>query len=584
MMLDIKFKNIWLPKSAIKAVTDTNEIVKIAEPTPKEKAAEQTKTARQITGNTIEIKFPFDFGTLAAIKTRIKSRRWNPDKKIWTASLTVSNIQALVDLGFEIGDRLKAILENANKTAAGSAPTQKLKLNGKIGKTLFPYQKAGIEFAEQCNGNVLIADEMGLGKTIQALGWLELHPEIRPAVIVVPASLKLNWQKEIDMWMSKKKKSVICSGRKPTKADKKALTKTDLIIINYDILSNEWLDEFKRIKIQAMIIDEVHMIKSPAAKRTKAVMKLKRMVNHTLALSGTPITNRPIELFTTIKMLAPQLFGSKFEFAQEFCNARHNGFGWDFSGAKNTEKLHKILTESIMIRRLKADVLKDLPAKMRSVVPMEITNRSVYIKAESDFISYLKKIDPEKAKSAERAETLVQIEGLKQLTIAGKIKACKLWIKEHLETNGKLVVFCTHKSTINHLMAAFKDVAVKLDGSTSQTDRQVVVDKFQTDDSVRLFVGNIKAAGVGITLTAASSVAFLEFPWTPAELDQGEDRIHRIGQEADSVNIYYLIADQTIETEIAELLDKKRKVIQSVLDGKEVEDENLLTELINKYK
>jgi YesN/AraC family two-component response regulator len=192
-------------------------------------------------------------------------------------------------------------------------------------------------------------------------------------------------------------------------------------------------------------------------------MKLKRMVKHTLALSGTPITNRPIELFTTIKMLAPQLFGSKFEFAQEFCNARHNGFGWDFSGAKNTEKLHKILTESIMIRRLKADVLKDLPAKMRSVVPVEITNRNIYVKAESNFIDYLKKIDPEKAKSAERAETLVQIEGLKQLTIEGKIKACKLWIKEHLETNGKLVVFCTHKSTINYLMDEFKDIAVKLD-------------------------------------------------------------------------------------------------------------------------
>ena len=420
---------------------------------------------------------------------------------------------------------------------------------------------------------------MGLGKTIQALAWLEIHPDVRPAVIIVPASLKLNWQKEIRQWMSTNRTVHICSGKK---ADAKITA--DIFIINYDILTNEWIEVFKNAGVQAMILDESHYIKNETAKRTKAVKKLHRIVKHTIALSGTPITNRPIEFYTTIKMLAPSLFGSKFQYAMQFCNAHNNGFGWDFNGAKNTDQLHNILTSSIMVRRLKKDVLKELPAKVISVVPMEINNRSTYLRAENDFIKYLREIDPAKAKAAERAETLVQIEGLKQLTIQGKIKVCIDWIKDHIETNGKLVIFCTHKNTIDLLMEAFGDIAVKLDGSTTQAERQEVVDRFQKDEKIRLFVGNIKAAGVGITLTAASSVAFLELGWTPGEHVQAEDRIHRIGQEADSVNIYYLLADRTIENDIASLLDKKRKVLDSVLDGVDTDQESLLSELLNIYR
>lgn len=582
MALNIRFKDVWLPLSAIKTVDDTKEVV-IVEIAKEEDKPKQIKQA-VIKGNQIHITFPFDVKTVAEVKTKIEGRRWEPNQKIWTAPATLQNAKMLKELEFEICSDLKKLIADHTKDVAGTDPVKDIDF-GHLDPILRNFQKAGVEFIEECNGNALVADEMGLGKTIQALAWLDIHPEIRPAVIIVPASLKLNWKKEIGQWMRNKKEVYVCSGRTvKSMADFSGFNTADIFIINYDILTDWWINQFKKAGVQAMVLDESHYIKNSTTKRAKAVKKLHRIVKHTIALSGTPITNRPIEFYTTIKLLAPQLFGSRFQYAMQFCNAHNNGYGWNFSGAKNTKQLHEILTSSIMVRRLKADVLKELPAKVISVVPMEINNRATYQKAEDNFIKYLREIDPAKAKAAERAETLVQIEHMKQLTIQGKMKACKDWIQDHIDTNGKLVVFCTHKSTIDLLMEEFKDIAVKLDGSTSQADRQIVVDRFQNDENVRLFVGNIQAAGVGITLTAASSVAFLELPWTPGACVQAEDRIHRIGQEASSCNIYYLLADQTIENEIADLLDQKRKILDSVLDGVDTDEASLLSELLNVYR
>jgi SWI/SNF-related matrix-associated actin-dependent regulator 1 of chromatin subfamily A len=158
------------------------------------------------------------------------------------------------------------------------------------------------------------------------------------------------------------------------------------------------------------------------------------------------------------------------------------------------------------------------------------------------------------------------------------------WIRNFLDTNGnKLVVFAVHKAAVDALMEEFKEQAVKVDGSVSAAGRDAAVRAFQEDPKIKLFVGNIQAAGVGLTLTAASSVAFLELPWTPGDLVQAEDRCHRIGQK-DNVNVYYLLADGTIEEKIAELLDEKRQVLEAVLDGKEVEETQLLSELIKSYQ
>jgi SNF2 family DNA or RNA helicase len=357
----------------------------------------------------------------------------------------------------------------------------------------------------------------------------------------------------------------------------------NIVIINYDILY-AWVDALQETQPQVLITDEAQLYKNNKAKRTRAIKMLGKNIPHIIALSGTPIVNRPIEMYNALKLIDPTIVPNFWEYAQRYCAARHNGYGWNFNGASNTEELHEKLTNTIMLRRLKKDVLSELPEKIHTMLPMEIDNRKEYTHAENNFIRWIRENQgKEAAERASNAETFTQIEALKQLAAKGKIKQAIEWIENFLDTNGKLVVFTTHKNTINILMEKFKEVATKVDGSVTGNARQEAVDKFQNDKTCCLFVGNIKAAGVGLTLTAASNVAFLELPWSPGEVERAADRVHRIGQK-NAVNIYYLLASNTIDERIARMLDDKRKVLDQVLDGKESAKESLLSTLINEYK
>jgi len=221
-----------------------------------------------------------------------------------------------------------------------------------------------------------------------------------------------------------------------------------------------------------------------------------------------------------------------------------------------------------MIRRTKDQVLEELPEKTRSLVPIEISNRREYNRVESEFLDWLEEQKgKEAADRASKVEQITKIEYLKQVAAKGKIHESINWIKDFLHSGEKLVVFATHREVIDKLFKAFGRVAVKIDGSVPVDRRQEIVEQFQTDAKIRLFIGNIQAAGVGLTLTAASNVAFLELGWTPALHDQAEDRCHRIGQK-DAVNIYYLLAEETIDERIAELLEDKRKVVDAVMSDK----------------
>ena len=439
------------------------------------------------------------------------------------------------------------------------------------------YQKHGVAHLERLNGNALLADEMGLGKTVQVIAWVALHEGIDHIVIACPLSVKLQWKKEFKKWCPSRKVELL-SGKTPY--DFKCST----VILNYDIIAG-WKKKLKKglHGTNLLVLDECHRIKNPKAKRTKAVMKMRKKFKHIIGVSGTPITDRPYNLYTIIQLIRPSLFPNFFRYAINFCDAKHTRWGWDFSGAKNTKTLNKILKSTIMIRRLKKDVIKELPAKTRTVIPMDIENRREYCRAENNFGEWLRNSPEAKNKVTVKSK----VEALMQLCLIGKMDACFSWLDDFLETGKKLVVFATHHKTVDLLMKRYKKNAVQYDGRCSSKEKDKAKHSFIHNRKINLFCANLQAAGVGIDglQEVCSDTCHIELGWSPGDLDQADDRVHRIGQKADAVNAYYLIADGTIESEKATLLDRKRKVLLSVLDGVgKVSKRDLLTALIRKYK
>lgn len=519
----------------------------------------------------IKITFPFSKDDVAHVRI-LAGRKYHNDgsAKYWTCPLTIDNAEALHFWEFELDSKL---LKFIGKSRVQTNTLQEIEVPN-LKMKLFPFQKLGVSFIEARNGRALIGDEMGLGKTAQALAWLQLHPKRRPAIIVVPASLKLNWEREALMWMPNPNVQIL-NGQK----DDLPIT-GDIIIINYDILPY-WKNKLRNTQPQVLIVDEFHLIKNNRANRTKAIKILARHIPHVIGLSGTPIINRPREVDNIVRMIDNTILPPFWNCAHKFYGARHNGFGWDFNGATNIKEFHELLTSTVMLRRKKEDVLPELPPKIRTILPIELDNQKEYNRAETHFLKWLQENKgTEVAKRAQHIEALARIEALKQLTIKGKMKQAIKWIGNFLDTNGKLITFCTHIATVDKLMNTFNKIAVRVDGKVTGMKRDKAIQVFQSDNKMRLFVGNIKAAGIGINLTAAASVAFLELGWSPGEHDQAEGRPDRIGQKAQCINIYYLIAAGTIEERIAKLIDKKRKVTNQVLDGAETEDSSLLTELL----
>lgn len=564
----------WFPKSLIKNwhEIDTTKVVEVKKEEVKKEAVEKkaVKKASLYNDSQIRIQFDFNYDTLEQVKS-LSKRSYNSSEKIWYAAVTFDNIKKLKSFGFDLSKELNTIIANEFeiKNAKNNVEITGLK------KTLMPFQEVGVNFLINRNGRAIIGDEMGLGKTVQALGYIH-HSKERPAIIVCPASLKGNWKNEVEAWIPNAKVNVISSG-KNTKLTKDE----DIVIINYDILS-KWKDEIKKIEPKIIVLDESHSIKNSKALRTKAAMSIAKKIPHVIALSGTPAINRPAELFNSIRLIEPKLFANFYEFGMKYCGATHNGYGWNFNGSSNLSELYEIL-KNVMIRRKKIDVLSDLPEKRFSFVPIELTNEKEYRDAENDIINYIKQTKGRLAASkAESAETLVKIANLRRLAAKGSLANSFDWIDNFIEgSDQKLVIFANHREIIDEVVNRYKDMAVKIDGSVKPELRTDIVNRFQHDDSIRIFVGNIKAAGVGLTLTAASNVVFLELPWTPGELSQAEDRCHRIGQK-NSVNIWYLLPKNTIEETLAKMIDSKRKVLAEVLDGEtSPKTDNMISELIN---
>ncbi len=528
---------------------------------------EKPKLLLSLKNGKILIKSPYEY------KDRIKElpeRRWNPDLKVWECPLSVLRMIVTKFPDAILTPEIKMELDKAASIVVLSNKSFDKNINIEFGDLkLLPFQSIGVKFIENAGGCVLVADEMGLGKTIQSLAYLRLHPEIRPVLIVCPASLKLNWRNEATKWLEIKDQISVINGDIE-------LNKS-IYIINYDILMKHKIELINK-KFKIIILDESHYVKNEKTKRTTATVEISTDIPNKILLTGTPVLNRPKELFTQLNIINPGAYPKFITFAFRYCDPQKNEYGYDFSGASNIKELNDRL-KTIMIRRTKEQVLKELPNKRYQTVIVPLSNKKEYQKAHNDFITYLKETQGKEIFSAEH---LVRIEALKQLSVKGKMFSVIEHIHNFLESGKKLVIFAHHKVVIEQLMTEFKDVAVSLTGETLMENRQKAVDDFQNKPEIKLFIGNIQAAGIGITLTAASDVMFIEFPWTPSQLQQAEDRCHRIGQK-NAVNVLYMIGEETIDIDIVELLEKKFKVINAVIDGKEMTDLNILKDLVKKY-
>ena len=434
---------------------------------------------------------------------------------------------------------------------------------------LLPFQQRGVETAEGLldgRGGVLIADEMGLGKTIQAIALLERRSAY-PALIVCPASLKINWQREFQRWASGRTVT-IGEGRRPRSTRNPA----DVTIINYEIL-NDWLPVLSAVN--AVILDESHSIKNGSAIRTRAAIKLSDSLppeTLRICLSGTPIVNNPTELIPQLRFLHRiEDFGGIHAFRQRYG-----------TGERLTE-LNLRLRACCLIRRRKADVLQELPERtwIDVIVAGDARVMTEYRDAESDIINYLADTDLTAATVAGRAQQLVKLHHLRRLATEAKMPAVIDWIEAFPATERKLVIFAHHRHIVYAFAERFSGNCAIHGGQTGE-ERQANVDRFQNDPAQRVIVCSLRAAGVGLTLTSASDVLFVEQGWTSAEMDQAIDRCHRIGQH-DPVTAWNLLCADTVDERVNSLIRAKRDLVTATTDGYMTGRETVTADLLRSY-
>lgn len=453
---------------------------------------------------------------------------------------------------------------------------------------LLPFQKAGVAYAVRAR-RTFIADEMGLGKTIQAIAALELTDNF-PVVVSCPPNLTLNWAKEINRFAPHRTVGLV-RGRKefPEIA-------TDYVIVG-DANIAHWEKSLKGYK--SYVFDESHRYKNPKAQRTRAAMNMvKGAKGLVLALTGTPITNRPAEFAPQIELLGHiKEFGGKWGFYKRYAGAYQDKFGqWDISGASNLEELNERLRGLCYIRRTKDQVLTELaPVRIENLyVEPDKTAMREYREAENDIIEYVALRAAEIARElgqspysaavrarirAESAEYLVRLNTLRKLSAMTKLNSANEWIEERVESGLKVVVAAHHRDVVNALAAKWGDI--KIMGGMDVFKVELNKDKFQNQDA-QVIVIALEAASQGHTLTAAQDLLIVELPWTPATVDQTAARLHRHGQKG-SVLTLKMIAEGTIDENMEDLLVKKKKVVDAATEGTAVEDDGAFGDLVLSF-
>ncbi len=494
-----------------------------------------------------------------------------PPKTIWIEKLLSDTEKAYHVWGKVLeSDSMNAFWVPKNQIIPRANPDVEVDLKEFSHRPPFEHQKTAI-IKLVSNKKYILADDMGLGKTSSAI-MASISCKAKKVLIICPASLKVNWQREIENYTDE---SVgIVEGKKWVDGK--------YVIINYDILKNfHSLPKDKDKKKQIMdsgfdlvIIDEAHYVSNGKAQRTKLVNNLTSRIDRLWLLSGTPMTSRPMNYYNLLKLVGSRVANNWISYVRRYCDGKQIFRGyrkiWLTFGATNLEELRDKTNDKVL-RRLKEDVL-DLPDKIITPIHMELKSKT-YEEEMGDYLDWRRQ-----NKNRGLSIQISKLMKVRQIIALEKVKETTQLIEQCLQQDKKVIVFTNFTEPLMTLHEKYKKESVILNGTMKKEDRQESVDRFQNDDNVKVFIGNVKAAGVGITLTAAEVVIFNDLSFVPSDMSQCEDRAFRIGQDK-KVSCMYPIYDNTIERTIYELVNKKKSVIDTVM-GDNINEEDILGEIL----
>jgi SWI/SNF-related matrix-associated actin-dependent regulator of chromatin subfamily A-like protein 1 len=419
----------------------------------------------------------------------------------------------------------------------------------------------------------ILADDMGLGKTTSTI-VAALETEAKRVLIICPASLKINWQREIENYTDRS--TYICGSKRYEDAD--------FVIVNYDILKNfhdpKDQDKSRILKsnFDLVIIDEAHYIQNKTAQRTKLINDFVKGIDRLWLLTGTPMTSRPMNYFNLLELIESPVAANWMAYVIRYCNGYQFKVGnrkvWNVMGASNLEELRDRTTRQVL-RRLKTDVL-DLPDKIITPVYLRLKSKE-YEELMGEYFEWYEKNPDESTSLTVQFTKLTKV---RKVIAQEKINSTIELVENILEQDKKVIVFTNFTDSLNKIYEHFGKQAVYLDGSCSPAKRQNAVDEFQNNDKIKVFVGNLKAAGVGITLTAAEAVIMNDLSFVPSDHAQAEDRSYRYGQKS-NVSVYYPIFENTIEGTIYDILNKKKNIFETVM-GDNMGRAEIVQEIMNQ--
>ena len=420
----------------------------------------------------------------------------------------------------------------------------------KLRKSLYDFQIDGIKFGIEHHCRFLLADEMGVGKTIQAISLAYIYRDSWPVLIICPGSMKYLWKGEIQKWLGLKDYRINILNSSKQRISQEAY----FYVISYDLVHNI-LKKLKKMTFDFVILDEAHSIKNKESLRAKNILPIAIRAKRLILMTGTPLLAKPYEGYTLLYALRPDLFSYFKKFAYRYCDPQPTPFGTKWSGASNTKELHWILS-TLMIRRLKKDILNYLPPKRR---------QKILVKTDPEIIAKIREL---RSEIKGRTGTLESY----TLTASAKKEGVCEYINDVLEsTDEKIIVFGYHHEMLDRielLMEEKKVDFIRIDGTTKQEIRYEYVNYFQKKKNCRVAILSIIAASTGITLNSAHIVLFAELTWTPSIMIQAEDRAHRIGQKSEYIDIKYLYGEETLDDFILEILQKKLTIVSTTIDDK----------------